>query len=124
VKKDLTMQPIRTNESNFTYLGPTRETADLPCRLEGQRDTFSVWEPTEEDRKIIAAGGHVRLGIHGVRPIPPVSLQVVANVGPYERKPDRCDVCQREVDDAVHASGPGTHAFRSRKDGYARDLHQ
>jgi hypothetical protein len=87
VKKDLTMQPIRTNESNFTYLGPTRETADLPCRLEGQRDTFSVWEPTEEDRKIIAAGGHVRLGIHGVRPIPPVSLQVVANVGPTNESP-------------------------------------
>jgi hypothetical protein len=108
------MQPIRTNESNFTYLGPGRETADLPCRLEGERDTFSVWEPTASDRELIAAGGHIRLGIHGVRPIPPVSLQVVGNAGPWQRVPDPCDTCQKEVDDPVHLAGPGTHAFRSR----------
>lgn len=107
------MQPVKTNESNFTYLGPTEEIADLPCRLEGP-NTFCVWEPTESDRKLIAEGGHIRLGIYGAQPIPPVSLQIVANAGPYERVPAPCDACGKEVDDDVHALGPGTHAFRLR----------
>lgn len=107
------MRPIKTNESNFSYLGPTTEIADLPCRTEGM-NTFSVWEPTADERRIIAEGGNIRLGIHGVRPIPPVSLQIVANVGPYERVKAPCDTCGKEVDDPVHDSGPGTHAFRSR----------
>jgi hypothetical protein len=107
------MTPIKTNEANFTYLGPTPEIADLPCRNEGT-DTYSVWEPTAEERRMIAEGAHVRLGIYGARPIPPVSLQIVVNAGPHERTPAPCDVCGKEGDDPVHAAGPGTHAFRLR----------
>lgn len=106
------MNPINTNESNFTYLGPHPEVADLPCRAEGA-DTFSVWELTEEERKLIADGGHIRLGIHGMRPIPPVSLQIVPNCGPHKRVPFPCVACGKEVDDPAHQSGPGTHAFRA-----------
>lgn len=58
------MRPIKTNESNFTYLGPEDDIADLPCRTEGM-DTFSVWAPSEEDRKVIANGGNIRLGSYG-----------------------------------------------------------
>lgn len=106
------MNPIKTRESNFTYLGPTPEVADLPCRTEGP-NTFSVWELTPDERRLIADGANVRLGIHGMRPIPPVSLQVVGNDGPYARVADPCTVCGRGVEDAAHLSGPGTHAFKS-----------
>jgi len=71
-----------TNESNFTYRGPTRDVGDLPCRIDGL-DTFSIWTLTDEERQRIAAGANIRLGIHGMRPIPPVSLGVVETVGPY-----------------------------------------
>ena len=81
------MEPIRTNESNFTYRGPSPVIADLPCRVDGA-DTFSVWELTERERSQIAAGANIRLGIYGMRPIPPVSLQVVANADPLARKGD------------------------------------
>jgi hypothetical protein len=111
------MQPIKTNEANYTYLGPTPEIADLPCRINGH-DTFAAWEPTDEERALIAAGGHIRLGIYGMRPIPPVSLEIVANVGPYERVSAPCDQCNREPDDPIHGMGsnthPTTHAYRSR----------
>lgn len=111
------MTPIKTNEANFTYLGPTAQIADLPCRAEGQEilaRTFSVWELSDYERKLIAEGARVRLGIYGVRPIPPVSMEIVTDAGPYERVAAPCDVCGREPDDDVHKSGPGTHAFRSR----------
>ena len=105
------MNPIKTAESNFTYLGPTLEISDLPCRTEGL-DTFSVWELNDEERRMIAEGAHVRLGIHGVRPIPPLSIQIVPNVGPYERVAAPCVVCRREPDDDVHGVGDGTHAYK------------
>lgn len=107
------MTPIKTNETNFVYLGPTPDIHDLPCRTEGA-DTFSMWEPTDAERKVIVAGGSIRLGIHGVRPIPPVSLQIVPAAGPYERAVAPCSVCGKDVADAVHDSGLDTHAYRLR----------
>jgi hypothetical protein len=105
------MIPIRTKEANFTYLGPHSEIADLPCRREAEV-TFSIWEPTEKERSLIASGGRVRLGIYGARPIPPVSLQIVGPAGDYERVPAPCRLCGKEADDPVHESGDGTHAFK------------
>ena len=105
------MDPIETKESNFVYLGPTAEIADLPCRREG-RNTFSVWQLTAEERAQIAAGGNIRLGIYRAVPIPPVSLAVVANAGCFQRVPASCSVCGRESDDPVHGSGDGTHAYK------------
>jgi hypothetical protein len=109
------MNPVATRETNFTYMGPTDEVADLPCRREGNNTTFSVWELSADERAMIAAGANIRLGIHGVVPIPPVSLQVVPHVGPWERVSAPCVVCGREAEDAAHGTGPGTHAFRLRR---------
>jgi hypothetical protein len=69
------MRPIRTVESNFTYLGPSPEVADLPGQREQGR-FYSVWHLTDEDRAKIAAGANVELGIY-CEPIPPVSMAVV-----------------------------------------------
>ena len=110
------MTPIKVKESNFCYMGPTREIADLPCRVDGD-NTFAIFEPTPEERTFIAAGGHIRLGIYGVRPIPPLSMAIVSNLGPYERVPAPCDVCGKAAEDPVHLSGDGTHAYRSRAGG-------
>jgi hypothetical protein len=107
------MNPIRTKESNFNYLGPTPEIADLPCRVEGA-NTFGIWMLTEADKKLILEGGFIRLGIYWMRPIPPHSLQVVAGVGPYERVQAPCDVCGNEAENSIHDSGPNTHAYRQR----------
>lgn len=69
------MRPIRTVESNFTFLGPSPEVADLPGQREQGR-FYSVWQFTDEERAKIAAGANVELGIYCI-PIPPVSLSVV-----------------------------------------------
>lgn len=78
------MQPVKTEKSNFVYLGPTDDIADLPCervtevvedRVHGV--VYSVWEPTEEERRAIADGANIKLGIWGMHPIPPVSLEAV-----------------------------------------------
>lgn len=107
------MAPIKVAESNFCFLGPTREIADLPCHIQGE-NTFAIFEPTAEERKLIADGGHIRLGIHGIRPIPPVSLAIVSDLGPYRRLPAPCDVCGKDAEDPIHLSGDGTHAYRFR----------
>ena len=106
------MSPIKTKESNFVYRGPTAEIADCPCRRE-YAVTFIVWEPTDDEREALAAGAYLRLGIYGLGPIPPVSLAVAPQADCHERVPDPCLLCGRSVEDAVHLSGPGTHAFRS-----------
>lgn len=82
------MQPVKTEKSNFVYKGPTEDIADLPCErvqeiYEGasgenrvHRAVYSVWEPTDEERQAIADGANVKLGILGMEPIPPVSVEV------------------------------------------------
>jgi hypothetical protein len=72
-------RPIRTTESNFTFLGPSPDVADLP----GQREDdarggrfYSVWELSDDERAAIARGGNIELGIYAI-PIPPVSITVV-----------------------------------------------
>lgn len=86
------MRPIKTNRSNFTYRGPTPDIMDLPCertRIEGGPEdglgvVYSVWEPTDEEREFVARGGNIKLGIWGMEPIPPVSLQIVHEGMPSE----------------------------------------
>ena len=69
------MIPIRTNCSNFVYRGPTRDIGDAWVeRVPAERVVYVVWQPSDEERAYIAAGGNIRLGIHGMEPIPPVSL--------------------------------------------------
>jgi hypothetical protein len=77
------MEPITTAETNMNYvaqLGISEdEIGNLPCaRLieHGMRGIYSVWELTDDERKRIAEGDNIRLGIIGQEPIPPVSLGV------------------------------------------------
>lgn len=80
------MQWIETENTNITYKGGG-PVGDLPCERavvnigteeepQAARVIFSVWEPTEEERRLIAQGHNVRLGIL-TEPIPPVMLDVV-----------------------------------------------
>jgi hypothetical protein len=73
------MEPVKTEGATFVYRGPTEGIGDLWVRREqeegGYPVIYSVWEPTEEERKLLAEGGRVELGIVG-EPIPPVSMAV------------------------------------------------
>jgi hypothetical protein len=78
------MIPVKTARSNFVYRGPTVDIGDAWVeRVTVRLDTGPVnvvymdWQPTAEEREAIAGGkGVVRLGIWGMEPIPPVSLEV------------------------------------------------
>lgn len=78
------MKVIRTDRSNFTYRGPG-EIDDLPCErtqivggsIDGLGVVYSVWELTPEEREFVARGGNIKLGVIGMEPVPPVSLQIV-----------------------------------------------
>jgi hypothetical protein len=80
------MEPILTQNTNMIYRGDGSTVVDLPCQrariIEGPFDggivIYSVWEPTAEQREALAAGANLRLGIYGIEPIPPCSLDVVA----------------------------------------------
>lgn len=73
------MRPIRTPQSNFTYLGPRPDIGDLPCERvtyeDGEHVVYAVYELSNEDRAAIADGANVKLGIW-TEPIPPVSMHV------------------------------------------------
>lgn len=78
------MNPVKTAGSNFVYRGPTVDIGDIWVERavisDGggpRRVVYVDWQPTTEERKAIADGtGVVRLGILGMEPIPPVSLEV------------------------------------------------
>lgn len=70
------MKPVRTASSNFTYLGPTPDVGDLPCQRVRPGEIRSVWELSELERDMVAAGGRIELAIYA-EPIPPVSLTVL-----------------------------------------------
>lgn len=76
------MRPITTAETQFDYgppKGMEQEVSTLPCarvKEYGATGIYSVWEPTESERKLIGLGHNVRLGIIGREPIPAVSLGV------------------------------------------------
>lgn len=73
------MKPIRTAQTNCTYLAPRGrepEICDLPCaRIPASGVVVSVWQPTPEEREAIAKGYNVELYVWG-EPIPPVGVGV------------------------------------------------
>lgn len=78
------MEPIRTAETNFDY-GPPRghegDIGNLPCMKgtnNGYPVVFAVYEPDDEERKAIAEGANLRMGLYGIEPICPVSLGITA----------------------------------------------
>jgi hypothetical protein len=68
------MQPVRTERSNFTYLGPSPEVGDLPCRRE-DGVVYSTWALTPDERIAVAEGANIELAIW-YHEIPPVSLAI------------------------------------------------
>ena len=70
------MIPVRTSRSNFVYRGPTPDIGDAWVERRPPRRVFLTWKPSDEERAAIAAGALIELGIHGMEPIPPVSLNV------------------------------------------------
>lgn len=87
------MQVTENAWCNFTYLGPTPDIGDLPCRRETVDGTSVVrayYRPSEEDLEQLNRGGTIVLGIWGMEPIPPVSLGIEfppENVGPVDSEP-------------------------------------
>lgn len=74
------MLPIKTNRSNFTYKGDGAGVGDLPCERtteSGVGVVYAVYEPAEEERRAIAEGGFIKIGIWGMEPIPPISLNTI-----------------------------------------------
>ena len=72
------MKPVRTVSSNFVYRGPAADIGDAWVeRRPSERVVYLAWELDDADREAIAAGALVKLGIWGLEPIPPVSLETV-----------------------------------------------
>jgi hypothetical protein len=74
------MKGIETEKTDINYKGPVSGIGDLPCWRQydteyGVNVIYSVWEPSDEERKAIANGANIELGIVG-EPIPPVSVNV------------------------------------------------
>lgn len=69
------MKPVRTAWTEIVYRGPTPEIGDLWCHREAPGEIWSVWEPTEEERAKLAAGGRI-LVVLNTEPIPPLSVSV------------------------------------------------
>jgi hypothetical protein len=77
------MKPVQTAETTENFAPPPGVTdgsiGDLPCAIidEGRgRTIYSVWELSDEERKAIANGWNVRLGVAWIGAMPPVSLGV------------------------------------------------
>lgn len=71
------MIPVRTRASNFVYKGPAPEISDAWVeRRPSDRAVLMTWKPSDEERAAIAAGANISLGIYGMEPIPPTSIEV------------------------------------------------
>jgi hypothetical protein len=71
------MRPVRTANANIVYRGPTPEIGDLHCQRVRPGEIRSVWEPTDQERELLARGGRVEVGLFS-EPIPPISVIVVS----------------------------------------------
>lgn len=80
------MNVVKTKNSNHNFGPPPGQEdsiGDLPCQIEddvpgfgGGRVIWSVWEPTKEERRAIANGQNVRLGVGWIGGFPPVSVGI------------------------------------------------
>lgn len=84
------MKPRRFPTANVVYelLGGNEDNS-LWCERVAGGSIYSEWQPTDEERRIIAEGGRVWLRIFG-EPIPPVALGAVRYDGdaPFYPDPD------------------------------------
>lgn len=72
------MKGIRTIWTEMVYRGPTPEIGDLWCHRSEPGIIASVWEPDEEERKMLAEGGRVVLHLF-TEPIPPIMMKVMSD---------------------------------------------
>jgi hypothetical protein len=88
------MKPVKTSRSNFVYRGPTLDIGDawverVTVRLpEGPVNVvYMDWQPTDQEREVLATKGVIRLGIWGMEPIPPVSLELRPDLEVVDENP-------------------------------------
>lgn len=70
------MKPVRHAGSNLVYRGPTPDIGDLWCQRSRPHEIRVVYEFTDDERALIAAGGRVELAMY-YEPIPPISMVVL-----------------------------------------------
>lgn len=83
------MEPVETAKSNLTYDGDGDQVGDLPCErttVDGLTVIYAVYELDDDDRRMIAAGANIKLGIWA-EPISPVSLMVTEETRLEPRQP-------------------------------------
>lgn len=89
------MNPVRTSASNFVYIGPTVDIGDAWVERARASDghvvrdvVFMDFVPSDAERDAIARGsGVIRVGIWGIEPIPPVSLEVRPDLAVVDTAP-------------------------------------
>lgn len=69
------MRPVKVENSNLVYRGPSDDVGDLHCRRETPGVIESVWELDDAERAAIAAGDSIVLTIYS-EPIPPVAMRL------------------------------------------------
>lgn len=70
------MNPVKFEAANMVYRGPAPDIGDLWCQRVEPGRIATVWEPDEDERRMLAAGGRVLLTLLS-EPIPPVSVQAI-----------------------------------------------
>lgn len=70
------MKPVRHAASNLVYRGPAPGIGDLWTQRVKVGEVRVVYEFTDEERAIVAAGGRVELTMLS-EPIPPISMNVL-----------------------------------------------
>jgi len=122
------VNPVKTDRSNFVYLGPRPDIGDAwvertAVQMEGTLVpvVYMDWQPTAEERKAIARGkGVVRLGIWGMEPIPPVSLEVRPDIVIIDADPGhRIPALQAKGNAIAGESGPYRDDLPGRRRGVA-----
>jgi hypothetical protein len=77
------MRAVKTATSNHNFgppSGKSDEIGDLPCEWReahyGGKAVYSTWVPTDGERKAIAAGQNIEIGIGWIGAMPPISISL------------------------------------------------
>jgi hypothetical protein len=101
------MKAVKTVNSNHNFGPPPGQEeiiGSLDCEIEegvadfgGGRVIWSVWEPNDIERRAIANGQNIKLGVGWIGGFPPVVIRITD-----ERKPDTFDRLDRADHEANH----------------------
>jgi hypothetical protein len=69
------VRPVKTEITDVVYRGPSPDIGDLWVHRVEPGVIMSVWEPSVQERELMAQGGRVVLWIH-TEPIPPIALEI------------------------------------------------